>query len=203
MAVICEMKEAWHSWLAARPVIVQQLAAQLPPNRLYRLKTSGHRVTLYSYGEDGTVTVAVTGDYNAVAFDRRVFGIKPEDLEECDLPEPGEPLGTLLSDRKEIDEYIGKVVKASWFVYIVRCRDGSLYTGFTSDLEKRVRVHNSGKGAKYTRSRLPVVLVYSAPFEDRSGAMREEARIKKMSRTYKTFLISNTEIMKCQSSRLT
>lgn len=89
-----------------------------------------------------------------------------------------------------------------YFVYIVSCKDGTLYTGFTTDVEKRLATHNTGKGAKYTRSRLPVKLVYSAEFECRESAMSEEARIKKMSRTNKNFLISNTEIMKCQSSRL-
>jgi hypothetical protein len=102
MAVICEMNEAGRAWLATRPVVVQQLAAQVAPNRLYKLKSSGHRVTVYSYCEDGTVTVAVTGDYNAVVFDRRVFGIKPEELEECDLPEPGERLGTMLADETRL-----------------------------------------------------------------------------------------------------
>ena len=106
MAKIKEIDEAaWNEWVATRPESVQKLCRQLPPNRLYRLKTSGHRVTLYSYCEDGTLTVEVSGEYNAVMFDRRVFGIKPEDLEECDLPKPGEPLGTILTDRKEVEAF--------------------------------------------------------------------------------------------------
>jgi putative endonuclease len=70
---------------------------------------------------------------------------------------------------------------------------GTLYTGFTNNVEKRVATHNAGKGAKYTRSRLPVKLVYSSQFECRESAMSAEARIKKMSRANKDFLISNTQ----------
>ncbi len=106
MAKIQEIDEvAWREWVASRPESVQKLCRQLPLGRLYRLKTSGHRVTLYSYAEDGTVTVNVTGEYNAVTFERQVFGIKPEDLEECDLPEPGELLGTMLTDPKDVEAF--------------------------------------------------------------------------------------------------
>lgn len=63
---------------------------------------------------------------------------------------------------------------------MVRCKDGSLYTGIAIDVEKRVAVHNSGKGAKYTRSKLPVVLVWSELVEDESAARKKEAGIKRM-----------------------
>ena len=59
-----------------------------------------------------------------------------------------------------------------WCVYMLRCRDGTLYTGATNDLEQRLRVHGSGRGAAYTRSRLPVCLVYAEPAADRSAALR-------------------------------
>ena len=59
--------------------------------------------------EDGTLTVNITGEYNFVTFDRQVFGIKPEDLEECDLPGKGEPVGTVLTGTKEIDDFIDKI----------------------------------------------------------------------------------------------
>lgn len=75
------------------------------------------------------------------------------------------------------------------FVYMVECSDGSLYTGWTTDVDARVAVHNSGSGAKYTRSRLPVKLVYSEEVEDRSAALKREAAIKKMTRTKKELLI--------------
>lgn len=63
-------------------------------------------MTLHSYSEDGTMTVNVTGEFNAVIFDRQVFGIKPEDLEECDLPKENEPSGAMLTDSDEIDKVI-------------------------------------------------------------------------------------------------
>ncbi len=64
------------------------------------------------------------------------------------------------------------------YVYIVECRDGSLYTGWTTDPEKRVRAHNAGRGAKYTRSRGPVTLRYVEAFEEKSDALRREYQIK-------------------------
>lgn len=76
------------------------------------------------------------------------------------------------------------------FVYMVECSDGSLYTGWTTDVEARVATHNSGEGAKYTRSRLPVKLVYSEEVEDRSTALKREAAIKKMTRANKKKLIN-------------
>ena len=77
----------------------------------------------------------------------------------------------------------------AWFVYMLRCRDGSLYTGYTDDVERRVAVHQSGKGAKYTRSRLPVELVYQVELPDKSAALKREAAIKKLSRQQKLQLI--------------
>lgn len=73
-----------------------------------------------------------------------------------------------------------------YFVYGLRCEDGTVYTGITTDLERRVKEHNTSKlGAKYTRTRRPVKLIYSKKFESRSEALVEEARIKKMSRSEK------------------
>jgi len=79
---------------------------------------------------------------------------------------------------------------ARWYVYIVRCKDGSLYTGATNDLEKRVSAHNTGRGARYTRSRLPVALVYSRTVRDRSRALSVEARLKQLTRAEKQLLIA-------------
>lgn len=78
-----------------------------------------------------------------------------------------------------------------YYVYIVECSDGSLYTGTAKDVEKRVLKHNSGKGAKYTRTRRPVVLKASKSFLDRSTACKEEYRIKKLSRNDKYLLIKS------------
>lgn len=76
-----------------------------------------------------------------------------------------------------------------WFVYIVRCRDGSLYTGCTNDLEARIARHNAGKGARYTRSRLPVKLVFQRKVADRSAALSREARLKQLTREEKLALV--------------
>ena len=75
------------------------------------------------------------------------------------------------------------------FVYIVECSDGTFYTGWTTDVEARIATHNSGNGAKYTRSRLPVKLVYFEAAENKSAAMKREAAIKKLTRIQKEKLI--------------
>jgi len=77
----------------------------------------------------------------------------------------------------------------TWKLYILRCSDGSLYTGITTDVEKRVAVHNSGKGAKYTRGRRPVELVYQEDCDDHSHALRRELKIKAMRKEEKYKLI--------------
>jgi len=84
-----------------------------------------------------------------------------------------------------------------YYVYLARCSDRSLYTGYTNDLDKREQKHNDGEGAKYTRSRRPVKMVYFEEFEDRSGAMRREAQIKKWRKEKKENLIKlQSEAMK-------
>ena len=74
--------------------------------------------------------------------------------------------------------------------YLLRCRDGSLYAGWTNDLAARVKAHNAGVGAKYTRSRRPVELVYFEEFTEKSDAMSREARLKQLSRAEKLKLIA-------------
>ena len=74
------------------------------------------------------------------------------------------------------------------YTYIVRCSDGTYYTGWTNHLEKRIEAHNSGRGAKYTKPRLPVEHVYYECFETKQEAMRREAQIKKLSRAQKEAL---------------
>ena len=78
-----------------------------------------------------------------------------------------------------------------YYTYILRCCDGSLYTGYTDDPIRREMVHNSGKGAKYTRSRLPVQLVYTECYETKNEAMHREAEIKRLSRSEKLTLIES------------
>ena len=79
---------------------------------------------------------------------------------------------------------------ADWYVYILECADGSLYTGITRDLEARINIHNDGTGAKYTRGRLPVKLVYSEATDSRSSASQREHAIKQLSRQSKLNLLS-------------
>ena len=77
-------------------------------------------------------------------------------------------------------------------MYLVRCADSTLYCGWTTDLEKRVRAHNSGKGAKYTRSRRPVKLVYAEEFAEKQEALSREWHLKRLSREEKIRLIEET-----------
>lgn len=76
------------------------------------------------------------------------------------------------------------------YVYILKCNDDSLYTGWTNNLEKRVKAHSNGKGAKYTKSRLPVELVYFEEYENKVEAMRREYAIKQLKRKEKLMLIN-------------
>jgi putative endonuclease len=75
------------------------------------------------------------------------------------------------------------------YIYIVECSDGTLYTGWTTEIKRRVQEHNSGRGAKYTRARRPVVLRYSEEFDTKEEALKRECAIKKLSRKEKIKLI--------------
>lgn len=75
-------------------------------------------------------------------------------------------------------------------VYILRCGDGSLYTGWTNDLEARVKAHQEKRGAKYTKAHQPVELIYSESCADKSAALKREAQIKRMTRAQKLLLIA-------------
>jgi len=88
------------------------------------------------------------------------------------------------------------MIRNDWFVYIVRCADDSLYTGITKDVDRRVQEHNEGDklAAKYTRARLPVVLVYQESCESRSAATKREIEIKLLSRTDKDILLSQEKL---------
>ena len=81
----------------------------------------------------------------------------------------------------------------AWFVYLLRCRDDSLYTGITTDLARRLKQHNSGTASRYTRSRLPVVLVYQECQASRSLALKRELAIKGLSRNEKNSLVQSAE----------
>jgi hypothetical protein len=93
-----DQEQAWIEWCDTRPPAVRAVAMRFRPWKLYKLHNSGHRVTIYSFGEeeDGTIslTVNVTGKYNALMFERRVFGVKPDGLSECALPDANELVGS-------------------------------------------------------------------------------------------------------------
>ncbi len=79
-----------------------------------------------------------------------------------------------------------------FYAYLLRCADGTIYSGYAADLEQRLNSHNKGRGAKYTRARLPVVLVHSEAFASKSEAMRRENAFKRMTRAQKLALCALT-----------
>ncbi len=81
-------------------------------------------------------------------------------------------------------------IRTMWYVYILRCSDASLYTGVTNDLARRLKAHNAGRGAKYTRSRLPVALVHVERKRAKGNALAREARIKRLPRQAKLALLA-------------
>lgn len=82
-------------------------------------------------------------------------------------------------------------METNWYLYILRCGDGTLYTGITTDVEKRLEAHRSGKGAKYTRGRNPLELAYQEMCGSHSDALKREAAVKKLSREQKEMLIQD------------
>lgn len=85
----------------------------------------------------------------------------------------------------------------SWHVYMVQCADDSLYTGCTNDLGRRVAAHNAGKGARYTRSRRPVTVVWTVRVKDKSAALSREAKLKQLSRAEKWVLVERKSALDC------
>ena len=83
------------------------------------------------------------------------------------------------------------MAEATWYLYILKCGDRTLYTGVTTDVEKRLQMHRKGTGAKYTRSRLPVRLVHREACGDRSDALRKEHAVKSLSRAEKEAYIKS------------
>lgn len=104
----------YEEWVVSRPPAVRAVVERLPPDRLYRMKSTGQRCTIAAYGEceDGSVTlrVEVTGQYNRVLFSREVSGIAPDDLSECDLPAPGEDVGDTSSEAGWTKEDVQKIL---------------------------------------------------------------------------------------------
>ncbi len=85
-------------------------------------------------------------------------------------------------------------MEKTWYVYILRCRDNTLYTGITDDMARRLQAHNAGKGAKYTRGRGPVTLCYQEPQESYSAALKREYAIKQLPRPQKERLITSNSL---------
>lgn len=84
-------------------------------------------------------------------------------------------------------------MSGTWHVYVLRCADGTLYTGISNDVARRVDLHNQGRGARYTRGRLPVRLVYQEEAGSRAAATRREAAVKRMPRTAKIQLVTQSQ----------
>jgi hypothetical protein len=93
-----KQKAQWRKWVAERPRKVRKVAERFDPWSLYRMKSTGQRVTIRGFYEDGTLSVTVSGRFNLTLFERYVFGIDPADLEPCDLPGPTEAVGAMLTD---------------------------------------------------------------------------------------------------------
>jgi putative endonuclease len=90
------------------------------------------------------------------------------------------------------------VRRSRWFVYILRCADGTLYTGATTDVSRRVEQHNAGTASRYTRSRRPVAVVYQKRVADQSSALKREAAIKKLSRQDKEALVATKPLRRAR-----
>jgi len=86
--------------------------------------------------------------------------------------------------------------EVTWFLYLIRCKDGALYTGITTDVDRRFIEHQSGKGAKYLRGKTPLTLVFQQKVGSRSAALKAEASIKKLSKADKEIIINSGAIMK-------
>ena len=100
------------------------------------------------------------------------------------------PPGSSLRRRTARGKIVPKGGSAVYWVYILRCADGTLYTGITNDLPRRLAAHNAGRGAKYTRGRGPVELVYREACPDKSAALRREGAVKALRRAEKLSLIA-------------
>lgn len=102
-------------------------------------------------------------------------------------------------DRSESNGFTSKAYDPkhgeAWFVYMLRCRDGSIYTGCTNNIQKRLATHNSGKGARYTRARLPVVLAYVEQAVSYSAALKREYSLKQFTKSAKEKLIDSFDFV--------
>lgn len=100
-----EQQRVWDRWVKSRLPVIRDLCERFPPTKLYRIKETGQRVTIAAYNEEGTLRVNVSGEYNLVIHEIDVFGVKPDSLEECDLPGPEELAGALLTEPGDIEGF--------------------------------------------------------------------------------------------------
>lgn len=105
MEVTPEQEAEWKTWVADRPPDVRDVAERFDPWSLYRMKSTGQRVTIRSFreGPPVTLTVNILSDFNLVLFERQVFGIEPNDLEPCDIQDQDEPVGAVISQEDAIE----------------------------------------------------------------------------------------------------
>jgi len=104
--ITSERIEEFNNWILSRPEIIQKTVKEFPPDVLYKLKPDNLRVMIVGYNEDGTLVVLVSGRFNKIPYEHQITGITTDNLEECDLPVEGEELGTMFTDKAEIDKYI-------------------------------------------------------------------------------------------------
>ena len=97
--------KSFEEWLKTGPLIIQEMAKKYPPNKFYKIRGKGHICTLYSYSENNTVTVDITGDFNKLTIERRVFDINIDDLVETEFDET-QPTGVLFTKEDDIENYI-------------------------------------------------------------------------------------------------
>lgn len=138
-----EQEAGWREWVEALPPVPREVARRFRPNVLYRLSSSGHRCTIASFGDNGTITVNITGEYNRITFGRQVFGIKPEDLTECDLPAPGEDVGDTDAEAGYNDEDVRTIL-------IPKMRDAM---GIATVIQDGREFYAKGKGLIFTATK--------------------------------------------------
>lgn len=109
-----QQNKDWEAWLATRPPMIVEMARKFPPHTLYKIKQTGQRVFVIAYNENNTLRVAVTKKFNRVFMEKSVFGIKPEDLEECDLPGPDEDVGCTSEELGLTDDEALAVLKKAY-----------------------------------------------------------------------------------------
>lgn len=105
-----EHEQIWQEWLSDRPAVIRDLATRFHPAKLYLLKTTGQKGTIESFGEDGTIRMQFDGRFCKVVFAKSVFGLKPDDIEECELPGPDEEVGNYCEENDiDPDEIIPEI----------------------------------------------------------------------------------------------